>query len=280
MDKKYKILIAIILTVSILLLIGFVVWLCFFRRNNGLQTSTKLLSNEKYNKNFPRNLHLMYIPWDKNKQFKSNYNDFDHKFFYKFKQEHPEWNIYLWNYSRLKTFATKYYPEYWNLVWSNFTRPVTIIDCFRLLVVYHYGGIYWQYESTLKNNITLEHLIPEKEDQIILLIESILSEKQCNDAKKYRIRDGKPEEKNRVATQVFSANPKHPFLRYCMDKICKNLVKYSVNEDYDILYIAGNAMISEAYHECIKKGIIHPSKLVLVKNNYVDFSSKGSWRTD
>ena len=34
MDKKYKILIAIMLTVSILLLIGFIVWLCFFRRNN------------------------------------------------------------------------------------------------------------------------------------------------------------------------------------------------------------------------------------------------------
>ena len=36
MDKKYKILIAIILTVSILLLIGFVVWLCFFRHNDSL----------------------------------------------------------------------------------------------------------------------------------------------------------------------------------------------------------------------------------------------------
>ena len=40
MDKKYKILITIILTVSILLLIGFIVWLCFFRRNNGLQTTS------------------------------------------------------------------------------------------------------------------------------------------------------------------------------------------------------------------------------------------------
>jgi hypothetical protein len=40
MDKKYKILIAIILTVSILLLIGFIVWSCFFRRNNGLQTTS------------------------------------------------------------------------------------------------------------------------------------------------------------------------------------------------------------------------------------------------
>ena len=40
MNKKYKILITIILTVSILLLIGFVVWLCFFRRNNGLQTTS------------------------------------------------------------------------------------------------------------------------------------------------------------------------------------------------------------------------------------------------
>ena len=40
MDKKYKILIAILLTVSILLLIGFVVWLCFFRRNNNVLQST------------------------------------------------------------------------------------------------------------------------------------------------------------------------------------------------------------------------------------------------
>ena len=65
MDKKYKILIAIILTVSILLLIGFVVWLCFFRRNNNVLQSIQTYYEKIWLKNGTKIKYLKFKLADK-----------------------------------------------------------------------------------------------------------------------------------------------------------------------------------------------------------------------
>ena len=91
----------------------------------------------------------------------------------------------------------------------------------------------------------------------------------------FKIRKNKPEELVRVALQMFSAYPKQMFLKYCIEKSWNNINTLEVKSDYDVLYMGANAMVSEAYHEYINRDSI---ELIYDTNNYIRFSSKGSWR--
>ena len=96
------------------------------------------------------------------------------------------------------------------------------------------------------------------------------------------IRDNKPEELTRICTQVYSAFPNNKFLEYTIEKSKKNITKFTVKCDYDILYIGGNAMFSEAYHEYINNEKDNRIKLISKEktDKMIEIKSKGSWRTD
>jgi len=80
---------------------------------------------------------------------------------------------------------------------------------------------------------------------------------------------------------MFAAQPKHPFLEYVVGKIKSNLEKYHVEEQYDILYIGANAMMSEAFWEWPEERRqwirLVPAEMT---QQMMKWSSKGSWRLD
>ncbi len=251
----------IYLTIIILLIFYF-----YLKKNNSLTESF-------LNINFPRIIHLIYIPWCKSTgKIKANELDFDKKFYYNFKNENKNYKIKLWTLSKLLKFTYKFYPKYIK-IWEKIKHPVQAVDFYRLLIVYHYGGIYWQYGSIKKNDI--DNFIPQEDFSIKLFVEKILEKDFSNEMKFKPIRKGKPEELIRVAYQCYSAYPKDEFLYYCIKKSWKNLNTLEVKSQYDILYIGGNAMFSEAYDEYEDK-----SNIVLEYNTsqYINFSSNGSWR--
>lgn len=231
--------------------------------------------------NFPKLIHLIYLPWSKRTQkLKPNEMDFNQKPYKKLVKKNPEWKIKLWTYSELKKFVDNEYPNLWNFIWNNIDRPVQSVDFFRLLVVYHFGGIYWQYGST--NLVNFDEFIPNSETEIMLFTECIISEEFSEKMKNEPIRDNKPEELTRICTQVYSAFPNNKFLEYTIEKSKKNITKFTVKCDYDILYIGGNAMFSEAYHEYINNEKDNRIKLISKEktNKMIEIKSKGSWRTD
>jgi mannosyltransferase OCH1-like enzyme len=95
----------------------------------------------KYNNESPKLIHLIYIPWDKNQKLKDDYLDFDKKSYEQLKRNNPEYNIKLWILPDIQEFVRNFYPEYYDIIF-NLPRPTMIVDFLRLLVVYHYGGIY------------------------------------------------------------------------------------------------------------------------------------------
>lgn len=220
-------------------------------------------------------VHLIYFPWEKKTGIlKSDEMDFDKSFFFKFKKDHPHYDIKLWTISKIKQFTNEFYPIY-NDIWHKIKHPVQAVDFFRLLVVYHYGGIYWQYGS--KQNIHLNSFAPPKNKSTRLFVECIISKEFSDKMKKEPIRKGKPEELVRIALQSYYADPNDKFLDYCIKKSWKNLNTFNVKSQYDILYVGGNAMFSEAYHEYEdKKHIL----LTYDTSKYISFSSNGSWRLD
>tara|TARA_X000000368_G_C22911056_1_gene658572 strand:- start:46 stop:882 length:837 start_codon:yes stop_codon:yes gene_type:complete len=227
------------------------------------------------NENFPKIVHLIYFPWErKTGILKPDEMDFDQSFFFKFKKDNPEYKIKLWTLSKIKKFTNEFYPMY-NEIWDKIKHPTQAVDFFRLLVVYHYGGIYWQYDS--KQKVNLQCFAPPHDKNTRLFVEMVLNKKYANEMKNEPIRKGKPEELVRVSNQCYSALPKDKFLDYCIKKSWKNLNTLQVKSQYDILYIGANAMISEAYDEYKDKNHI---TLTYNTSKYISFSSNGSWRLD
>jgi len=232
-----------------------------------------------HNNRVPKIIHLIYIPWDKNQKLKDNYLDFDKKSYEEIRDSNPDYFVKLWTLIDVKDFLSNYYPEYYDIVFG-LPRPTMIVDFMRLLVVYHYGGIYWQYGSKRKVK-TLDYFLPSNNKKVKLFTECVLSQRLAMKiGEKEEIRDGESEELIRVCNQVYSAEEKHPYIFLLFLKAVSNIKKYKIKKDYDILYIGANAMMSKMYNEVgrYKKDV----ELVdyITVNKMIDISSKGSWRTD
>jgi hypothetical protein len=222
---------------------------------------------------FPKIVHLMYVPWNhKTGILKSNENDFDHSFYEEIKLINIHYKINLWTLPKIKQFTNKFYPKY-NEIWNKIKHPVQAIDFFRLLVVYHYGGVYWQYGS--RQLAAMECFTPPKNKTIRLFVECMLNQRFSESKKTERIRDGKPEEIVRVVTGCFAAYPKNTFLNSSIEKSWNNINTFEIKNQYDILYVGGNAMFSESYDQYVNKKSI---TLTYNTNKYISFYSQGSWR--
>ena len=220
-------------------------------------------------------IHMMYFPWNSKGILQYEYN-FDHSIIKSFKKFLPTmFSIQMWTLSKTKLFVSNNYPEYYKILFCNesIKHPTQIVDFCRLLVVYHYGGIYWQFESIPK--VPLQTFLPDHQYTCKLFIECIISKHFSFQMSSEPIRKGKPEELTRIANQIFSAKGHCTFLKYCLNKSFENLQKYIPKRDYDILYIGGNAMISEAYNEFQKK---HDIQLEQHTKKFIQISSHGSWR--
>jgi mannosyltransferase OCH1-like enzyme len=227
---------------------------------------------EIINSKFPKIVHLMYFPWNKNGKLKENELDFDKVFYNSFKENNSDWEVKLWTLTETKKFVETNYPKYSN-IFDLIKHPVQTVDFFRLLVTYHYGGIYWQYGS--KQKVSLNTFIPPLNKKARLFVEVIIPNLFSQYRTFEKLRDGKPEELIRVSFAIFSCFPKNKFLKYTIDKVWNNLNTMEIKSQYDILYVGGNAMFSEAYHEYPNKQDIH---LTMNTYKYISFSSKGSWR--
>lgn len=234
-------------------------------------------SNKKYeyNHDVPKLIHLIYIPWDKNQKLKDDYLDFDKTSYEKMKEKYPEYMIKLWTLPDLQQFLRDFYPEYYDIIF-NLPRPVMIVDFMRLLIVYHYGGLYWQYGSDAK--VEMDRFLPSKNKNVKLFTEAVLTPEFCEKMKEEPIRNGEPEEPVRVYSAMFSAIPKHPYLRYLFLTAVENSKKYNVKRDYDILYIGSNAMMSTVYDRIGQNW----NDIELVDydttNDMIKIHSNASWR--
>jgi hypothetical protein len=228
----------------------------------------------------PSIVHLIYLPWEReNGNLKPDENDFNQAFYNSFQKENPKWLVLMWTQSTLKNFTMEYYPKYYD-IWERVKHPTQVVDFYRLLVTYHFGGIYWQYGSIQK--VPLRSFFPPVGKSARFFVERVLT-KELNKKLKadvnsiQHIRNGKPEEPIRVANQCFCVYPRDDFLKFCIKKYWRNLHTYEVKNQYDILYIGANAMISEAYDEYPRK-----NEFVLDFNmkRYIKVVMNGSWRLD
>ena len=242
-------------------------------------------------------IHLIYIPWKSYSEYyqmkepnaiqclEENKTNFDTSYYYHLKNMVPKHiHVLLWTFDSLKCFSDKKNPQLWDMLWNQVHHPVMIVDFYRWFVVYHLGGFYLQYGSKLLFDIRyIESILftMKSNTNIKLFVETNITDSESIlYGRKYRIRNGIPEENIRVATQSFYTPIRYcPFIKVMLNTILNRIRNYTVQEDYDILYISGNALVSEIYDKYYEKGeidlISYDERQQLIR-----YSSKGSWRTD
>ena len=232
----------------------------------------------------PTIIHMMFFPWDKDQHFLEDELQFDHGPYAEMASKAratPNARVVMWTHSKAKEFCLKHYPEIWNLLEAFATRPVMYVDVLRWLVVYHYGGIYWQYDSLHLASLMEEYLPRGADKKIRLFIADVIDLECSKNMRSIPIRKGQPEEFIRVAPQVFSCNEaKNATIKDALCFFLHRLQTERVSCDYDVLYITGDAGISEYYD---KHAQYDPSvELVPLDQTQkmIDWNSKGRWRTD
>jgi len=158
----------------------------------------------------PRLIHMMYFPWGPDQQLCSDTEVFERGPYENMKQYAPDFSVSLWTYARISEFGRLYYPAMWEAVCA-LPRPVMMVDILRWLVVYHFGGIFWQYH--MAPLAPMERVLPAQGKSVKVFTEFVNDPEFCRKMAAEPIRQGEPEEPLRIATQAFSAEPRHPFGR-------------------------------------------------------------------
>ena len=192
----------------------------------------------------PRRIHVIFFPWDARHRLKPDEEDFDHAPVDRLREYAPDFEVSLWTYSRARDFALAHYPEVWATV-EKCPHPTMMVDILRWLVVWHFGGIYWQISTTPR--VSMEALLPTPGKQVRLYTEFVLSPEQCRAMAAEPIRQGEPEEPVRILNQVFAAEPRARFIRRVLDLVLERNRTLTPRNDYDILFIGANAALSTAY---------------------------------
>jgi hypothetical protein len=229
------------------------------------------------NPNAPKIIHVMYFPWDKEQRLKSDPLDFDQTWAQELARSQPDFRVIIWTIPRIREFLDQHYPGLWEQSLIRAERPTQLVDLYRWLVVYHFGGIYIQYGSRLKTDAS--KFLPSVGKGVRLFTAVILFPgKGHYDAYLNKIRKGELNPSVQIRNQLFSAVPRHPYLDLTWRNIWARMQTMWPSCDHDILFIGANAYIPQLYDQVGR----HNPEVERISQSVCDrwfkVSCNGSWR--
>lgn len=157
----------------------------------------------------------------------------------------PGAGFHLWGREELEVLAEGFRKGLWQEL-AGLARPVMAVDILRWLVLYREGGLYWQLGCIPWR--PMEAFVPEKpETECRLWTENVMTEAECRAMAAKPIRAEVPEEPVRVTIGVLYCKRGAAFAKRMLDFLLERTKRWTPQEDYDVLYITGNAAMSEAW---------------------------------
>ena len=187
---------------------------------------------------------MMYFPWGKDQRLVADQHDFDHRPYERMVRYAPNFEVKLWDYYTTEAFCLKHYPKIWKVARA-LPRPMMLVNTLRWLVVYHFGGISWQYD--MNPLVPMERILPSPGKEARVFTEFVLNPEECLIKASEPIRKGEPEESVRVPSQAFCAVPRHRYIKSAVDLIHERSKRHVFKRDYDCQFMTGNAAASAAY---------------------------------
>jgi len=145
-------------------------------------------------------------------------------------------------------------------------------------MVYHHGGISWQYDMNPLRPMSA--YLPSADKQCRVFTEFEHDEAGRRLKIHEPILEGKPEESIRIPSQVFSAVPRHRYMKSVVDFIHERSKKYTFKRDYDCQFITGNAAASTAYDLFGKNDPTVERVGVVETRQMIKIIYEGTWRTE
>lgn len=139
------------------------------------------------------------------------------------KSLNPNYNYQLYTDSEIDEFVNTFYPGKISECFNRLNIPVAKVDFWRYLVLYEYGGVYLDLDSSI--NISLDEFINQEDDAIITA-------------------ETNP---NTFVQWALIFNKKHPILKKVIELIVDNIQKNSYPND--ILRMTGPQVYSRAIFE-------------------------------
>ena len=220
---------------------------------------------------------MLYFPRDRNQKLKADFDDFDHAPYEAMREYARGMDVRLWTYPQAMALCEEHYPEV-GAALRTVARPVMMVDVLRWVVVHHFGGIYWQMNTTPL--VRMESFLPSAGKRVRLFTEFDLSEDQCRKAMDEPIRQGEPEEAKRILIGVFSAAKGAAFVGEMIRFLLGRLRQHTPVRDYDILFIAGNASASAGYDRFGKEDATVEVVGLADSRRMMKLHYEGSWRTE
>jgi hypothetical protein len=218
--------------------------------------------------NFPRLLHLMYIPYDfKTQTFKFDASDeFDHTYAEDWREKLADtrWQVRLWTWTELCNVAPKPLLHY---VLSRCTRPMQLIDFFRIWLLWKLGGVNLQYGSELEQ---LEHCVPQHSSM------RLFTEFTCTQRRALSIASPRYQSvwTRRVCIALFGCYPNSPLLFEFLVRSLVNLSTFRVECDNDVLQCGGPVLFTEVVWTTLHTDF----EVLSGEERRCKFQSIGSWR--
>ena len=145
-------------------------------------------------------------------------------------------------------------------------------DLVRLLMIYLYGGFYFDSDCFIQKPINAH----SKNDNVVLFVEWVcpvhtLGPRECKN----------PDNQTRIANYCFGCNTKqHPFFKEVIEECISRLKQIFIIENItnpnqqDILWVCGPDVITSVYH----RSKHNYTDIFLYDKTYLNHTNCGSWR--
>jgi mannosyltransferase OCH1-like enzyme len=201
----------------------------------------------------------------------------------KMRQMNPGFQHLFFDTNDVKQFFESNYPEYYD-TYKRLPAFIQKLDFFRYLVVYHYGGFYFDMDVEPKK--PLDASITNH--QAVFPIDEYGKMDSCPERMASTCKKGRP---FLLGQYAFGATAKHPFLKYVVDKIRNNVDTYIKvakkveNEErehahYYVYKTTGPDFVTDCYNRYDK-----PEQFYILSNgkrqvfgDYATHNYAGTWK--
>jgi len=161
-------------------------------------------------------------------------------------------------------------------VYQNLPRPVQRADVARLAVVWQHGG--WYFDVDVEPRPKLESLMARTPSTDLFFVEHTMPAHWPQEAaKRYAIRRGRSERRERLANFAFYAPPKSAVVLRILEELTRRCRENpDVHEDYDVLYTTGPDCLTEVVQGLRDHGEVPVT--VVPHRPYLKHRCDGSWR--
>ena len=194
----------------------------------------------------------------------------------KLKNLHPDYQYLFFTDYDIEVFLKSHYPHYYQ-TYLQLPLKIQKIDFFRYIVVYHYGGFYFDLDMNIHTKIDnlRSYKVVFPVEQQYVTCKKPRFELLCKD-------QHLPKPKIIIGNYAFGAEPKNLFLKHVIDHIHTNIQQIKQNRSHDKNYVyitTGPDLISLQFHAFTKT---KPHLLRSYQNHrfgrYGNHEFMGSWK--